>query len=35
MKTKVYTKKDKVKSIELELGVTEYFVIQNTRGCND
>ena len=28
MKTKVYTKKDKVKSIELELGVTEYFVIQ-------
>lgn len=28
MKTKVYTKKDKVKSIELELNVAEYFVIQ-------
>ena len=28
MKTKVYTEDDKVKSIELELGITEYFVIQ-------
>ena len=27
MKTKVYTKKDKVKSIELELNIAEYFVI--------
>lgn len=27
MKTKVYTKKDKVKSIELELNVAEYLVI--------
>ena len=28
MKTKVYTEDDKVKSIELELSITEYFVIQ-------
>ena len=28
MKVRVYTKEDKVKSIELDVGVGEYFVIQ-------